>query len=357
MYCFFCVLDRYLIGIHSRSPGHRVPWWVLIWIKRSPLVFLVFSVACFSVGLVLFSYSSQQACSFPCEHVEYPSILTPLQSHITCTITTVFTAFTSFGLAAVSTWFASERWAYTHHQGRKWLGDVLADATESFYRLRGMVITRHALIWSGERLKDAGNSLKRVPSITASFLTPHGDKAEDKDFAQGTLPLTNTPVPIPSMKHGDPESSQAVPTVGEKVLPTRFSSLEGPEAAVSPAPDTTTTTPKGKRRFATLVRSMIMMQSGTPGSPGTPPLSPFGPRRQRTTSSSGLDAVVKKPEPVTAVRGSRAAILTPKLKSLEATQDLAAHQALVRDLQFSPDGKFLATSRYTSTLSPTLTSH
>jgi hypothetical protein len=37
-----------------------VPWWVLIWIKRAPLVFLVFSVTCFSVGLVLFTYSTAQ---------------------------------------------------------------------------------------------------------------------------------------------------------------------------------------------------------------------------------------------------------------------------------------------------------
>ncbi len=44
----------------SRSPGHHVPWWVLIWLKRSPLVFLVLSVACFSIGLVLFTYSSRQ---------------------------------------------------------------------------------------------------------------------------------------------------------------------------------------------------------------------------------------------------------------------------------------------------------
>jgi hypothetical protein len=44
----------------SRSPGHRVPWWVLIWIKRSPLVFLVMSVACFSVGLMLFTYATDQ---------------------------------------------------------------------------------------------------------------------------------------------------------------------------------------------------------------------------------------------------------------------------------------------------------
>lgn len=50
----------------SRSPGHRVPWWVLIWIKRSPLVFLVLSVACFSVGLCCFAYASDQvsSCSY-----------------------------------------------------------------------------------------------------------------------------------------------------------------------------------------------------------------------------------------------------------------------------------------------------
>lgn len=48
----------------SRSPGHHVPWWVLIWLKRSPLVFLVLSVSCFSIGLVFFSYSSRQVCFF-----------------------------------------------------------------------------------------------------------------------------------------------------------------------------------------------------------------------------------------------------------------------------------------------------
>ncbi|TFY80138.1 hypothetical protein EWM64_g3875, partial [Hericium alpestre] len=91
-----------------RSPGHRVPWWVLIWIKRSPLVFLVLSVACFSVGLVLFAYSSKQ-------------------NYVVSTITTVFTAFSSFGLAAVSTWFASERWVFSRHKGKKWLEDSLDD--------------------------------------------------------------------------------------------------------------------------------------------------------------------------------------------------------------------------------------
>jgi hypothetical protein len=254
----------------------------------------------------------------------------------------VFTAFTSFGLAAVSAWFASERWAYTHHQGRKWLGDILADATDRFYRLRGMVITRHALIWSGERLKDAGHSLKRVPSITASFLAHNGDKTEDKELANATLPFTNPREPTPSNQ--SPESTQSASTPDVGASSTRLPPSDGhSEGAASSVVDSTSTTRPGKGRLAALVRSMIMFQSGSPASP----LSPFTPRRQRTTSSSGQEVFGKKQaaDSVGTLRGSRVATLIPKLKSLEATDDLAPHQALVRHLQFSPDGKFLATSR------------
>ncbi|RXW12918.1 hypothetical protein EST38_g12933 [Candolleomyces aberdarensis] len=47
-----------------RPLGHHVPWWVMIWIKRSPLVFLVLSVACFLIGLCAFSYASGQVISY-----------------------------------------------------------------------------------------------------------------------------------------------------------------------------------------------------------------------------------------------------------------------------------------------------
>lgn len=43
----------------SRAPGRHVPWWVISWLRRSPLVFLVSAVSCFSIGLVIFSYSTQ----------------------------------------------------------------------------------------------------------------------------------------------------------------------------------------------------------------------------------------------------------------------------------------------------------
>lgn len=42
---------------------------------------------------------------------------------------------------------------------------------------------------------------------------------------------------------------------------------------------------------------------------------------------------------------SRVAGLVRRLNCLETTQDLAVHTALVRHLQFSPNGRYLATSR------------
>lgn len=54
------------------------------------------------------------------------------------------------------------------------------------------------------------------------------------------------------------------------------------------------------------------------------------------------------PGPLSTVK-SRLSALVPKLFALEATQDLPAHDALVRHIQFSPDGKYLATSSWDRT--------
>lgn len=78
-------------------------------------------------------------------------------------------------------------------------------------------------------------------------------------------------------------------------------------------------------------------------------MGPRSPQRQRTTSSTMLSSDRKRvttDPPLKTIIRSRVAALVPKLKCLEPTQDMAAHQALVRHLQFSPDGKFMATSRY-----------
>ncbi len=63
-------------------------------------------------------------------------------------------------------------------------------------------------------------------------------------------------------------------------------------------------------------------------------------------SSDGVGGTRSPVESVPGMlRSSRVAVLVPKLKSLETTQDLASHAGLVRHLQFSPDGNYLATAR------------
>jgi hypothetical protein len=261
------------------------------------------------------------------------------QSSVTCIITSVLTAFTSFGLVAVSAWFASERWIYNHHHGRRWLGDVLADAKNRFFRLRGIASTKHALLWSSA-------SLRRVPSMTASLFRPTEEEMHENGDIEATLPDTNTPEPIsPTRYRSDSKSLFPLDT---RTTTTSTISTDGQsDGSVSGV----ASSPVHRSRFASAVRSVVMLQTAAIAAGPAGAASPFTPRRRTTSgtlTNGATETSSKKPtsDNIMPLRGSRVAILIPKLKSLETTQDLAAHQALVRHLQFSPDGKFLATSRY-----------
>ncbi|OBZ67864.1 hypothetical protein A0H81_12273 [Grifola frondosa] len=100
----------------------------------------------------------------------------------------------------------------------------------------------------------------------------------------------------------------------------------------------------GKGRFANAVRSVIQLRAASAAFPGPE----RNARRQRTMSSDGQGGNGDPAEPISVLKSSRVAALVPKLRSL-TTHDLAAHQALVRHLQFSPNGKFLATSSWDRT--------
>jgi len=94
-------------AIH-RSPNHRVPWWVLTWIRRSPLVLLVNAVMFFFVGLILVTYTISD------------NMVTPI-------LITIFATVTSIGLASSLCWIVSERFVSIHHQGHIWLEDLMLE--------------------------------------------------------------------------------------------------------------------------------------------------------------------------------------------------------------------------------------
>ena len=326
----------------SRSPGHRVPWWVLIWIKRSPLVFLVLSVACFSMGLVLFTYSSHQ-------------------HRITSTVTTVFSAFSCFGLTAVSFWFASERWAFTRHKGEKWLADILSETKVSMHGLPGVAwcireprqFARKVAYYGRRHFRDLSDYFSGAVQWVSAKLKLNTRRAEDIESSEGSE--TKTPAspqyypgtPLSMREHRGSDATATVLTPISERAPSTVDGHDDP-TVVSDAGHSTPSSPiltsPAKTRFHNLVRSVIMLRSVSGGSSAV-----SSPRRQRTISSEKHG---KLTEPTGMVRGSRVASLIPKLKLMESYFDLAAHQALVRHLQFSPDGKYLATSRHVMITKP-----
>ncbi|KIY47537.1 hypothetical protein FISHEDRAFT_66082 [Fistulina hepatica ATCC 64428] len=360
-----------------RSPGHRVPWWVLIWIKRSPLVFLVMSVACFSIGLCLFAYASNQAA-------------------ITATLTTVLTIITSFGLAAVSMWFIFERFIYLRHRGRKWLSDELDDywkAIEDALVQFGYVLARvpgiatlgciivaawSSCVWT---CRLATSSLMRLSSRSVTSLRRLGhwsasdleekNPSED-DLEAGRLPMTVQDTQVAASSDGPRPSSATLvtratrPSDASAKSPThafvRSSVDTGPLSPSTVAPSvvsdieaapTTSRGPETPSRGKQLWRNAIKtvtMSSRMSSAFGSPTRSPVSASRQRSAStvvqhvrgSSG-------PLETTKISRSRVATLSQKLRILEPTQDLTVHFGLVRHLQFSPDGKWLSTSSWDRT--------
>ncbi|KAG8987437.1 hypothetical protein FRB90_003346 [Tulasnella sp. 427] len=82
-----------------RSPRSALPMWISICLTQTPLLFLVFAVLTFSVGLVIYTYSS-------------------VQGKLVTLCATVLTSFTSLILLAVILWEGGERWQ-AHKSGIK----------------------------------------------------------------------------------------------------------------------------------------------------------------------------------------------------------------------------------------------
>ena len=119
--------------------------------------------------------------------------------------------------------------------------------------------------------------------------------------------------------------------------------------AATPTIDPTTTI--GKKLWKDAFRNIKMRNALTElrtAAPviGSPPL-----RRRTSTSSLNDDISDNKKKASTSTSESllfsrpRTSAFVPKLTEMKVTHDLAAHSALVRHMQFSPDGRFLATSR------------
>ncbi|KAJ6576423.1 hypothetical protein DFH09DRAFT_1149298 [Mycena vulgaris] len=83
------------------TPQRRVPWWVRIWFRQTPIVLLSMSVLSFLAGLLCFVFLTQD--------------------RITKLVVSTLTGIVALGLGAISVWFAWERWDFARLRRDLWI--------------------------------------------------------------------------------------------------------------------------------------------------------------------------------------------------------------------------------------------
>ena len=249
----------------------------------------------------------------------------------------------------MSAWFASERWIFSRHKGTKWLQDSLDDVWDAMTSIPPipwlseivpaffhLIFSALSIVLSRTRKAALGAS-----STLTNLFTGPSEASDTLEEDENSLPSGSLASPEPlftafrnrrgsegtqvtSAGHGE-SKSPASPSTIDFSIPEKGGPVSAP---ASP----------GRGRFANAVRSVMMMRAASGGL--------ASPHRKRTMSSSMILPDRRKETMHAPLKRSRVAALVPQLQKLATTQDLPAHQALVRHLQFSPDGKFLATSRW-----------
>ena len=231
--------------------------------------------------------------------------------------------------------------------------------------------SKTALTWSVRIVRRATAPLRRM---SAMFGRSSGSTGST-DSVESNPPLYPSSTILPSTGiFTSPRTGFASPTVsGVQSQPGHEEERNSGEASGRPSdasPVTSPTTPPSppepgteispaKVRFMSLVRSAVMVNR----------LIGIGEEAKAKVSRSltAGKATDQKPEVATMPRSSRVAGLVPRLQNMAPSQDIAAHTALVRHMQvstkplvtfvpvfdrpyqFSPDGKFLATSSWDRT--------
>ena len=226
-------------------------------------------------------------------------------------------------------WFLFERWVFLRHRGTKWLRDSLDECWIAV----ADVVSRRRLLSAMHRASD---TFARAKVLLCKFVRPRPSDETIIPPSDSWSSLTHAPSstirrspydPAESLRTRSP--SPMTPAPPEEPLSSHSLNIPEEVAGVSGAA-AVAATPARRARFVQAIRSVIIAQQGPIGISRA---SLFNPECVRQEELRGL------------IRSSRVARLVPKLKDFAPTQEFAAHQALVRHLQFSPNGKFLATSR------------
>ncbi|KAH0836398.1 WD40-repeat-containing domain protein [Lanmaoa asiatica] len=296
-----------------RSPVHRVPWWLLVWMKGSPLVFLVIAIACFSAGVVLFTYSSGQV---------WFSLRVPAS-------TSDIDLVASSGLISISGWFVLERWTFLTQKEQKWLEEVISEILDELAELGIVRAHRVVMRWCSQRLTATRASFTRLFTWVADTRKLMAKTKEGAMTTADDEVEMGRPTRLPSVSSEGPGSSDSHKHKHDTHL---LLDVRDPRV-----------------RFQNAVRAVIKLQRTTGKRPT--PVRPGLPRRgswwQTPVPAEPETSASPIPDPgLWALRGARVTKVIEELKALELAQELFPHGALVRHVQFSPNGKYFATSRW-----------
>ncbi|KAG8949579.1 hypothetical protein FRC04_008512 [Tulasnella sp. 424] len=345
------------------------------------------AVPAFTAGLLCYAYSS-------------------FQGNLVATCATVFTALTSLAPLSLAVWFGVERLVFAKTGGSKRPQEIMGEWRERFLHGIGWIWVVKASS-AGFRIvaKKSTEILARLPRHLAprarrESISTESDAYDMEEYSAG-LPTPNTspkaervrrfsgvsgPEPIrvpspPSLPQVSEIREIPSPPVRERAPWSRPGQDPAPPQDNSQDPPPPPTSPTPRMGLKDAVRRVIYlerMKSDSSQNSPPPPTSPTPKMRfqDAVKKVTNLERIKPKPKSPTNIgpgsharrtflsssdgytdpneryvlRTTRLAGLIPKLKTLKPTQELIEHGGLVRHLQFSPDGEWLATCSWDRTV-------
>ncbi|KAJ7170676.1 hypothetical protein C8R43DRAFT_980438 [Mycena crocata] len=156
------------------TPQRRVPWWVRIWFKQTPIVLLSMSVLSFLAGLLCYIFLTQD--------------------RVTKIVVSALTGVVGTGLGSISFWFAWERWDFARLRRTLWIQEVhekLEDSWGMFFYDYLMYLLSWVWIWKPTPpslpIQSSPQSPPRIPSIPESMVSRHTDGSVNSENRRGRV--------------------------------------------------------------------------------------------------------------------------------------------------------------------------
>jgi len=215
-----------------------------------------------------------------------------------------FQGITILGVAASLCWVALERLLFVkrrgQHGGQLWLEDVMSDMMKPITSISiaaPIQLSAHHVY----------SSVRSIPSYI-------------RQYSAGASSSSGV--------------STEPPTTQEVISMSSFNT----EAKSDDTDEDRRT--RARERFRGAVRAVMLLQSHSTRSLRSPSLEWLLP-----SPASRAPSIIGR-----VARPSSISVISQRLRTLECSEDISPHQALVRDMQFSPDGKYLATARWLQSL-------